>query len=49
MLSTMELIFCVHYLQRSFSSMDQKILLLPMCVVNQQDILFHTGDLKLFL
>lgn len=24
MLSTMELIFCVHYLQRSFSSMDQK-------------------------
>lgn len=24
MLSTMELIFCVHYLQRSFSSTDQK-------------------------
>lgn len=24
MLSTMELIFCVHYLQRSFSSVDQK-------------------------
>lgn len=49
MLSTMELILCVHYLQHPFSSMDQKILLIPVCMVNQQDILFQIQDLKLFL
>lgn len=52
MFPAMELIFLcvhVHYLQWSFSSIDQKILLIPICVVNQQDILFQIWDLKLFL
>lgn len=52
MFPAMELIFLcvhVHYLQWSFSSIEQKILQIPICVVNQQDILFQIWDLKLFL